>query len=122
MKPTEHLRDIALTGGWNDIKSETSGILEVHWEQAENNVLEIFLYGNRMADDSTVYMKVEFQSMWKPPKHEGHWQQAINYENKDHQQRSLSLMVNSVNTDLILRSGTHELVNYKIFINWKKQS
>ena len=68
-KPTEHLKDISLTGDWSAIKSETSGILEVHWEQAENNVLEIFLYGNQMADDTTVYMKLEFQSAWKT-KHE----------------------------------------------------
>ena len=64
-KPTEHLKDLTLTGDWNNIKSETSGILEIHWQQTENNLLEIFLYGNQMADDSTVYMKLEFQSMWE---------------------------------------------------------
>ena len=61
-KPTEHLYDLHLSGDPHDIQSDLSGNLDLYWKKAEDSLIEIFVYENQMETDSTVYMKLEFQS------------------------------------------------------------
>ena len=64
-KPTEYLYDLHLSGDPHDIRSDLSGNLDLYWEKADNSLIEIFIYENQMESDSTVYMKLEFQSKFE---------------------------------------------------------